>query len=60
MYVSNVFLSGTEAVFIFFVVQKYILTVVPFSFFMNYSICLEYELKRNEKEALYIYIEDSI
>ena len=56
MYVSNVFLSGTEAVFIFFVIQKYILTVVLF--FINYSIYLEYELKRNEKEALYI--EDSI
>ena len=56
MYVSKVFLLGTEAVLIFCAVQKSILTVVYF--FSNYSIYLEYEFKRNEKEGLYI--EDSI
>ena len=49
MYVSNVFLFGTEAVSVSFYKQKSILTVV-----FIIKRFLEYEFKRNEKEILYI------
>ena len=53
MYVLNVFILGTKAVFVSFYEQKSILTVV-----FLIKRFLEYDFKRNEKEVLYI--EDSI